>query len=282
MVLQQDVQKIDYLLIGHITKDKTKNGYRIGGTATYSSILAKRMGLRVGLVTSYEIDFPVTSLAGIQIINQPTQNTTTFENIYTESGRAQYLLGRAEKLDINLIPQKWLSAKIVHLGPVVDEVNLEIAANFPQSMVGLSLQGWLRKWDQEGFVQPTALPENNKPMPKNTIGFLSLEDINGDRDYLEILRQLFPILILTKGKDGTEIYKQDQIIEIPAKSVIELDPTGAGDVFAAGLLISHIIKKNDLVESTCIATELAGISVTRPGIEGIPTRQEINTSFKTK
>jgi fructokinase len=46
-----------------------------------------------------------------------------------------------------------------------------------------------------------------------------------------------PLLIqLTRGKDGVTAWYQQQIYHYPAKSVVTVDTTGAGDAFVAGLL----------------------------------------------
>ena len=38
---------IDYLIIGHVTQDITPNGPMIGGTASYASLTARALGMRV-------------------------------------------------------------------------------------------------------------------------------------------------------------------------------------------------------------------------------------------
>ena len=47
------LQPIDYLVLGHITCDVSTDGYRLGGTATYATLTARALGLRVGVVTSW-------------------------------------------------------------------------------------------------------------------------------------------------------------------------------------------------------------------------------------
>jgi sugar/nucleoside kinase (ribokinase family) len=56
-----------------------------------------------------------------------------------------------------------------------------------------------------------------------------------------------------------------------------VDPTGAGDIFATAFMINYVHKGKKLVESAQAASALAAISVTRPGIEGIPTEAEIQS-----
>lgn len=277
MNLQPGKTAVDYLIVGHITRDIIEKGFRLGGTAVYSGILAKRMGLDVGLVTSYNEETPVESLNGIQIINQQSKRTTTFKNNYTPSGREQLILERAKPLDLDQIPAEWRSAKIVHLGPVAGEISPETGFNFPGAALCLSLQGWLREWDRKGLVQPSPFPKMSSPFPENTTAFLSIEDLGFDRSLIDPLRSLFPLLILTKGNAGAEIFWQEKTTAISVKPKNEVDPTGAGDIFATAFMINYAHKGKKLIESAQAASALAAISVTRPGIEGIPTEAEIQS-----
>ncbi|MBI3733145.1 MAG: hypothetical protein HY259_06765 [Chloroflexi bacterium] len=46
---------MDYLVIGHITKDLLPGGgYAIGGTSTYSALSAQRLGLNTARAASYD------------------------------------------------------------------------------------------------------------------------------------------------------------------------------------------------------------------------------------
>jgi sugar/nucleoside kinase (ribokinase family) len=236
------------------------------------------MGLTVGLVTSYHPTIPIEELNGIQIVNHRAESTTTFENTYTPSGRRQSLLSRANPLGMEQIPTAWRTAAIVHLGPVAQEISPEIGQHFPDAaVVGYSLQGWLRRWDQEGRISPSPFPQADLQVSAASAAFLSLEDLGDDRSPLESLRNLFPLLILTKGYAGAEIFTQDEILSIPAESVQELDPTGAGDIFATGFMIFNQIHGKSIPEAARLASRLAAISVTRSGLKGIPGPEEIES-----
>ena len=68
MYRRMSIEPIDYLMIGHITRDETPDGPRLGGTATFSSLMAKALGLRVGIVTSWGADLPLGPLSEIPIV----------------------------------------------------------------------------------------------------------------------------------------------------------------------------------------------------------------------
>ena len=57
------IEPVDYLIIGHITRDLTPDGPHLGGTVTYSALMAQALGLRVGIVTSRGTAAPSRSFA---------------------------------------------------------------------------------------------------------------------------------------------------------------------------------------------------------------------------
>ena len=61
----------------------------------------------------------------------------------------------------------------------------------------------------------------------------------------------------------------------------EVDPTGAGDVFAAAYLIRYH-ETGDPYEAAQFANLVASFSVEAPGTEGIPTRDEVLTYLSLK
>jgi sugar/nucleoside kinase (ribokinase family) len=54
----------------------------------------------------------------------------------------------------------------------------------------------------------------------------------------------------------------------------EVDPTGAGDIFAAAFF-TRLYLTRDPWEAARFANQVAATSVTRRGLEGIPTAEEI-------
>jgi hypothetical protein len=60
---------LDYLTIGHVTKDLAAGGFTLGGTASYSPLTANSFGLRSGIFTSYAADFDVSALSELNYKN---------------------------------------------------------------------------------------------------------------------------------------------------------------------------------------------------------------------
>src|SRR5688572_16077574 len=143
----------DCLVIGHVTKDVTPDGgYTLGGTVSFSSLTAQRLGRRAAVLTRCE-RLPdlreYLESQGVALHRVPAEVTTTFENVYKNGNRTQRIGPVAPPVPADSVPPAWRDAAVVHLGPVSQEVPAEIADSFPASTtIGVTPQGWLREWDE--------------------------------------------------------------------------------------------------------------------------------------
>lgn len=269
------LQPIDYLIIGHITQDITPSGYTLGGTASYAALTARACGLRVGVVTSCAPDAPLDALNGIPLSIVAAEQTTTFENIPTPFGRIQRLHHRAELLDYSHVPVPWRSAKIVHLAPIAQEVDPTIVRYFSNAILGVTPQGWMRTWDSAGRVSFTDWTESSFVLERSDIAVMSIEDVLNDESRIEALLASIRILAVTEGAAGARIYWNGDVRNFRPPQVKEVDPTGAGDIFAASFMVRYHLTR-DPWEAARFANCVAATSVTRPGIQGVPTSAEVN------
>lgn len=274
MLSMPPLEPIDYLVIGHLTRDLTPTGSRLGGTAAYAALTAKALGLRVGVVTSWGVEFPLGALRNIPVISYPAESSTTFENIYQGSQRIQVLHSVAPHLDYHMIPEPWRQAQIVHLGPVAQEVEPSLVRRFPAALIGLTPQGWMRTWDPAGHVSHIDWPEAAFTLQQAGAAVISLEDVDGSEIRIEEMASSCRILAVTEGSYGARLYWNGDVRRFRTSVVTEEDPTGAGDVFAAAFFVRLYLTR-DPWEAARFATHLATISVTRPGLQGIPTADEI-------
>lgn len=277
MIPDLNSKRIDFLVIGHVAKDLTPQGPILGGTAAYAGRTASAFGLRVGVVTSSESNFDLQLLDHLNVVSLPSKNTTTFENRYSSRGRQQILLGVASYLTPSLIPAGWRSTPIVHLGPIADEVDPALAEHFPDALVGLTPQGWLRTWNDAGLVQKAHWRRLEQHLPRIDAMVLSMDDLDGDRLAGRELANFCKIVVVTQGADGAHMYWEKQERHFPAPVVEERDPTGAGDIFAAAFFI-HLQRTQDPWSAARMATLLAANSVTRRGMNSTPTVTEVDTA----
>lgn len=274
------IAPVDYLIIGHVTQDLTPNGPVLGGTVSYASLTARALGMRVGIVTSCRADFQMPELEGISIVAAPSEHTTTFENIYTPNGRVQYLRNQAAKLTLELVPPQWRKAPVVHLGALDWEIGEDLLGAFPNALVGLTLQGWLRDWDHTGRVRfrPLKEKETTTLLQNASAVVLSIEDVQGDESMIEELHSVARILVVTEGSAGARLYWNGDGRRFRPPFREEVDPTGAGDIFAAAFFC-RLYATNDPWEAARFATKLASFSVLRRGLQGVPTPDEVRESL---
>jgi hypothetical protein len=272
------LEKVDYLVIGHLTQDNTPEGPRLGGTAAYSALTAAALGLRVGVVTAWDDTLPLTPLRDIPVAIYPSNTNTIFENIYTDTGRIQYLRAVAPRLDFHMIPDVWRQAPIVHLGPVAQEVEPTLVRRFPTALVGLTPQGWLREWDSKGRVHSCEWPEAAYMLQQAGAAVISVEDVDNSEERIEEMASTSRILAVTEAHQGARLYWHGDVRRFRPPPIQEVDATGAGDIFAAAFF-SRLYHTRDPWEAARFATQLAAYSVTRSGLDSIPSAQEISDSM---
>jgi sugar/nucleoside kinase (ribokinase family) len=267
------LEAVDYLLIGHVTVDLTPSGPRLGGTASYAALAARALGLRVGIVTSCAPDAPLGELAGLPIVSIPSEHSTTFENIPTPQGRKQILHHRAAPLAYELVPAAWRATPIVHLAPLVYEIFPGLAAQVRAPLVGITPQGWLRAWDAQGQIHPCTWEDAETVLPHIGAMVISREDVGGDEEQIEFFAHHVRVLAVTEGAAGSVLHWHGDRRHFPAPKMDEVDSTGAGDIYAAAFFF-RMYTTRDPWEAARFATQFAAYSVTRPGLEGIPTQSE--------
>lgn len=271
----------DYLLIGHATADLTPAGRLLGGTVSYAARVIHSFGLNVGILTSTAPDEPLIEQLKpylFDLVVLPADDTSTFENIYAPTGRIQYLRAVASKITTTDIPAHWLGAPLVHLAPLTDEVDPQIAHQFKDATVMLTLQGWLRKWDVDGRVRFKRWFDADVLQDIDIVVF-SEEDIveapELEQEFAGVVRHLF----VTRAEKGGTYYHNGVPTSFTTPQVELVHPTGAGDIFAAGLLSSLHVLNGDFHAATHVAARLAAISVTRFGLDSAPTVLEVQTAL---
>ncbi|MGZ6346206.1 MAG: PfkB family carbohydrate kinase [Anaerolineales bacterium] len=272
------LEPVDYLIIGNVSCDITPDGLRLGGTAAYAGLTSQALGLRVGVVTAWGGEISLDLLNGIKVQCIPAQHSTSFENIYSLEGRIQYIHHNAPDITSINIPEAWLHTPIVHIGPIAGEGKSLVNGNFRTSLIGLTPQGWLRKWDGTGRVSNGEWPEAREMLAKAGAAVLSIEDVGGDEDLIEAMADECRVLAVTEGPAGARLYWNSDLRRFRAPLLEEVDATGAGDIFAAAFFWRLYVTR-DPWEAARFATHLASFSIKRKGLDGIPTQEEIRTSL---
>jgi sugar/nucleoside kinase (ribokinase family) len=208
----------------------------------------------------------------------PDAHTTTFENVLTPQGRVQTVHHPAASITFESVPEPWQNASIIHIGPVVHELDPQEVSKFSGALLGLTPQGWMRTWDAAGHVRPQAWESAGLLGSQAGAVVISREDVGGDEEVIETLAHQTRVLAVTEGPAGSVLYWNGDRRRFRAPEVVEVDGTGAGDIFATALFF-RLFTTRDPWEAARFATRLASYSVSRPGLDGIPRRDEIAESM---
>jgi len=272
----------DYVVVGHVTRDlDAQGGWRAGGTATYAALTAARLGVRVGVLTAaVPGTIGLEGQDGIEVSLCSSPESTTFENFYLDGHREQYVRAVATPLVPEQLPAAWRQAPVVHLGPIAQEVDIRFLEAFDEALVGVTPQGWLRAWDADGRVRAVRFAHEEQLLQRADAIILSLEDLGGDRGWLERLASAATLLVETRGREGAVIFQRGLATHVPAFWAQEVDPTGAGDVFAAAFLLRYR-ECRDPVDAARFANCVASFVVEAPGATNLPTRPQVSRRLLT-
>ena len=271
------IPAVDYVLVGHVSLDITPDGPRFGGTALYSALSAKAHGMRVGILTSFAGEQPREFKDGFHVINIPTSKNTVFENNYQSGFRTQRLLSVAAPLSLKALPDSWRRAPIVHLAPIANEIDIDGLDDCKPELLAATPQGWFRDWNEDSTVRFLDRSGDYQPVFERAICVFSDEDLDHNEETVERFSHQSRMLVITEGKHGSRVYWNGDVRRFPARKVEEIDPTGAGDIFATSFFCRLLVTR-DPWEATRYANEVAAYSVTRAGLLAIPTPGELKLS----
>lgn len=269
--------EIDVLVIGHLTADLVPGGRILGGTVSYAAPVYAAFGHRVGILTSaaYNESLLKHLLPFGKLMALPAAASLTYENIYRDGGRQQFVRATAAAIRYGDVPNGWTNAPYVHLGPLAGEVDpLQMARHFPDAVVMLTLQGLMRRWDKDGKVQFKRWFDQEAFKLIDIIVY-SEEDVHQYPRLTDEIRQVCNHLVVTNGRAGGAYYYNGDSRRYDSMETPVRDLTGAGDVFAASLLGLLPLVGDDVFRAVKIAGRLAAYSVTRTGIDSAPTDVEI-------
>jgi sugar/nucleoside kinase (ribokinase family) len=270
----------DFLVVGHVAKDLHPEGWLLGGTAAYSALTARNLGRRAAVITRAGPGFALDRLLeGIELICLPSPVTTTFINTYEAEGRRQYIQAVADRIEPDGVPPEWTQTPIVQLGPIAGEFDEDMIDLFPKSLLGLTPQGWLRQWDSRGRVSPRRWNEAESFLPRIDALLVSDEDLVGKASALRGQLDLPRMAVVTEGARGATLHFQGRTSRFPAPETQALDPTGAGDVFAAAFLV-RLQETDNPEDAVRFANVAASLSTTTAGINSVPHRAQVEALLK--
>ncbi|MFA4855908.1 MAG: PfkB family carbohydrate kinase [archaeon] len=271
---------MDLVVLGYLLHDVLDVDGQIkhclGGVSAYASLAALKLGLSVGIVSKVGGDFKYfNELKGIDLSGVSKQElTTVFFNTYRKGIRTQKVANIGESICPKGIPADYLKAKAIHLGPVFNEISPETMRFLRENtnaFITLDPQGFLRS-SQNGLVL-------SKKLDFSLLGFVDLVKVSEkdcSREEIEAMKQKCPLVVVTRGKNGSTVFSKGKAFSIPffrAKRLV--DETGAGDVFMAGF-IKEWLSSQDAEKAALFGSAAASFAVEDFGVNGIGSLEEIN------
>ena len=268
----------DYLVVGHVTIDLTPSGPVLGGTAAYAGLTASALGMQTCVATSAGPELDLNPLSRLSVSSLPASASTVFENTYDSGQRRQTIHSVARTITADGIPEAWRSAGIIHLAPVAQEVDPLVADALSYSLLGITPQGWMRAWDNEGKVESRTWNDEASLLQSAEATVLSLDDIDGNESAIASMASRSRLLVITEAAKGARVYWRGQRRDFKTPKVRQIDSTGSGDIFAACFFI-RFSQTRDPWEAARFANQLAAVSVTRIGLASVPMAEEIETAL---
>jgi len=263
------------LAVGHVTFDRRDQGEVLGGSVSYASLTVRRLGWEAAVLTAAGPDFePARDLPGTPAFVHPSSTTTRFANIYEAGGhRRQVMSSRADDIELLPLPEEWRAPDALLLSPLVGEIKGALAPSFEAGCVGAIAQGWLRAFDAEGKVRAQDWVDPGRALPGVHVLFLSQHDLPEGRDPRDFLAHV-PMVAVTRGWKGVTLLSREGEVEVPGYPRPEVDPTGAGDVFAAAFLVGYH-ERADPQQAAVFACCAASCAVEGVGASSLGDRAEI-------
>lgn len=263
---------MDFVAVGHLTLDRTSGGTRPGGAAYYAAMTAHRLGLRVALLTSCGPEFPFDTLPpDVEIENVPSDHTTVFALEESPRGRRLRVLSRATDIEAGHLPDDWGGAPLAMLCPVINEVDPALSGSFAGASLGVAPQGWMRQRGAGGAITSASWDDAETVLPHAQLLVVSAEDIEPSPKAALEWFQHIPVGAVTHGREGATLFVNGERYHVEPDRAVEVDAIGAGDVFAATLLLEYHREGNPW-EAAAAAACAAAASVEATGATGIPDR----------
>lgn len=302
----------DIVLVGHVVKEmiyfpEQTLGPVLGSPVAYGSVVAGRLGERVGIVTTVGTDMPDELLqpfrdAGVDLRGlhiEEGNHTTLSQLIYYENGNKEIRYPqKAPPIRFRDIPSGYRNAPIFYVATMDHDVPLETIREM--CTLGALLAVDLGGYGGAHSVKHPSPAEQSDPrhlrdlVSNFDIVRASIEDcshllgrqsVENERCEEELVLRFLDwgaeVGLLTLGERGCIVGTRDRVVRVPAESGEIVDTTGAGDSFATAFLVAYLHTR-DIEWSARFAAATVIFIIQRTGgvhASRMPTRDEVDRRF---
>jgi sugar/nucleoside kinase (ribokinase family) len=301
-----------HFAIDHIIRFKRINKPSLGGSVSYCSLALNTyvQDAKIGIISHIgQLNLNNSLLNKIKNrkidlkgIKYSQVKNTNFVLDYFDHARTLTLKSKSPNLEFADIPSEYLNnpPDVIVLVPLCNEIShdyvTQILKKFPDAYVGIDLQGFIRKIDEEGkvvYIYDNEIISNIKKIIELVGDRLILkgseEEMNllaGECDDFDSVMthcnsyENTGIYIMTLGEKGSMLTKKgEKILRIPAfKPKRVLDETGAGDIYFSIFLYEFMRSDKSwqaVGNAAYLASSAASFLVEKKGPAGFKKKQKV-------
>ena len=273
--------KIDWLVIGSITKDKIfslgQSIDKLGGVPMYGGLTLKQLGQSVAVCTRIRDEdrklLRIIRENSIGLFIGYSRDTTSFHNYLDGNNRRQKMLASADTIGLDIVEKAIdeVCPDFVLLGPLHPwDISKDVFSflGHSQCLVATDAQGLLRG-EQNGWIEGEVSKNIDELLFATDWLKVSSEEIRllksvtklNEIDIIE--KYELKEIIITSSCRGGIIWSADASkVNFSAKIVENIsDTTGAGDVFFSAYLVARVCMGKQLEESAKEAAIIAAEQV---------------------
>ncbi|MHA1149835.1 MAG: PfkB family carbohydrate kinase [Promethearchaeota archaeon] len=319
----QNQNSISIFFAGHFAIDtiirfQKENEPTLGGSVTYCSLALSTYTQNVDIkiisnigksnFSSQLLDPIINKNIDLSGIKWSETNNTNFILTYFDHSRILTLKSRSPDLRVEDIPIELINnpPDAIVLVPLCNEISadyvLKILEKYPQSYIGIDLQGFIRNINENGEISLI----RDEFMIKNMYNIIDLIGdkliLKGSEEEMRILSgkdELHEVMeyfndvrfrgisIMTLGERGSMITKYgNQLQIIPSfKSEAVEDETGAGDVYLAIFIYEFLISDKSwdaICQAAYLASSAASFLVEKKGPAGFQNKERVLERINNK
>ena len=256
----------------------------LGGSAVYISLAASYFSQDINLVGVVGEDFPEKyiqllsgrkiDLEGLQIIKGGKTFRWSGKYLYDMNSRETLLTELNVFKDFNpIIPENYRDSKLIVLGNIDPELQMNVLnqLNNPEFIICDTMNYWIERKNEAlrqllKMVDLLVVSDSEARLLANHPNLIRAA---------KIILQMGPKkLVIKKGEHGAFLLTNDTIFVAPAFPLEDIiDPTGAGDTFAGGMVgyLSRVntISDEELKKAVIYGSVLASFCVEKFSVDGL-------------